>query len=87
MYPQILSLDHVDRSLELPQSALPNSIISPLGSTTSIPKIWLVVTPYFSVCVPPEFQRYFRQYYKPADWMGLVSNDSLDLAQLASTSN
>ncbi len=28
--------------------------ISPSGSTTSRPRTWLVVTPYLSVCGPPE---------------------------------
>ena len=34
---------------------LPNCTRSPDGSTTSAARMWLTVTPYFSVCGPPEF--------------------------------
>ena len=34
--------------------APPSHTISPSGRTTSRPSTWLTVTPYFSVCGPPE---------------------------------
>ena len=46
----------------------PSSIVSPLGSTSSTPSTWFVVTPYFSVCGPPEFVATFPPMVQ-ADWL------------------
>ena len=36
-------------------SSPPRVAIEPSGSTTSIASTWLLVTPYFRQCTPPEF--------------------------------
>jgi hypothetical protein len=36
-------------------TALPSCVTLPSGSTTSSARMWLVVTPYLSVCGPPLF--------------------------------
>ena len=51
----ILSVDLPNRRVVVQPGVINSWVTVPSGSTTSRPSTWLLVTPYFRQCTPPEF--------------------------------